>query len=60
MITDMIPYEWMRPEAERFVVEFVMSIETTLDTQRALLLEWAQAVGVDEAHVEEVIARWQL
>ena len=59
MITEMIPYEWMAADAEHWVVEFIMSIETTLERQRELLLEWAQAAGVEEAHIEEVIERWQ-
>ena len=59
MISEMIPYEWMNVESEHWVVEFIMSIETTLERQRELLLEWAQAAGVEETHIEEVIARWQ-
>ena len=59
MISEMIPYEWMNAEAEHWVVEFIMSIETTLECQRELLLEWASIAGVEEAHIEEVIERWQ-
>ena len=59
MITEMIPYEWMNADAEHWVVEFIMSIETTLERQRELLLEWAGVAGIEQAHIEEVIERWQ-
>ena len=59
MIGQLIPYEWLRPEEERNVVEFIMSIDTTIEVQRELLLEWAQEAGVEVERVEEVIARWR-
>ena len=60
MIRELIPWEWFNVEEARNVVEFIMSVETTRNHQRALLLEWAQEVGVEEAWVEEVMEAWRL
>lgn len=59
MIEEMIPDEWLYPEALRWVVEFVMSLETSMATKQNLLLEWAERAGVEPEVIAEVIAEWQ-
>ena len=59
MIRELIPWEWFTANEARNVVEYIMSIETTESQRRALLLEWAQEVGIEETWVEEVMEAWR-